>query len=350
MIDFSPSLLSIDLASLAANYNLLNKGTPAGAAVKANAYGLGIDKVAPVLAAQGCRDFFVATIDEGVHLRKLVTGDIYILNGIHAGAADMRAHNLIPVLNSVKDLEYWTSGPCAIHFDTGMNRLGLSADETKHLIEHQFLLQGRDVKLALSHFACSDELDHPLIALQCQRTDVLQKQFPQFRWSLANSSGIFRARQYLFDLTRPGYALYGGNPTPETKNPMHPVVRLDVRVLQTRDVKKGSTIGYGATHTFPEDAQTATINLGYADGFARANKGHVFWQGQPCPILGRISMDSLSIGIGHLQGPKPAAGDLIEVLGPHQGIDALAEDAGTIGYEVLTSLGMRYARHYIDAP
>ncbi len=357
----APSILSVDLSAILANYQLLQRkagGAAIAASIKANAYGLGATHVAPVLERAGCRHYFVASVSEGIALRAVTAHTIYVFGGIHAGDHDaFAAYNLIPVLNSLDDIARWKAGPCAVFFDTGMNRLGLGADETARVLAAPQLLRHLDVRVFISHFACSEDAPHPLNALQLDRfaaiRAALAAHYPNALWSLCNSSGIMHFGQVHYDMVRPGYALYGGNPTPETANPMRPVVTLQSRVLQTRHVAAGDTIGYSATHRFDEAAETATIFLGYADGVTRKlsnSAGQVYWQGQPCPILGRISMDLATIGISHLKDPKPQAGDMVEVLGPHQDIDALAGFAGTIGYEILTSLGLRYARRYIDAP
>jgi len=357
----APSILNVDLSAILGNYHLLQQKAETSAiaaSIKANAYGLGADRVAPVLDRAGCRHYFVASVDEGIKLRTVTPHSIYVFGGIHAGDHDaFTAHKLTPVLNSLNDITRYKGGPCAVFFDTGMNRLGLGADETARVLAAPALLRHLDVRAFISHFACSEDAPHPLNALQIERfagiRTALVPHYPNALWSLCNSSGIMHFGQAHYDMVRPGYALYGGNPTPEAANPMRPVVTLQSRVLQTRHVAAGDTIGYSATHRFDAPAEAATIFLGYADGVTRKlsnSAGHVYWQGQPCPILGRISMDLTTIGISHLKGPKPQAGDMVEVLGPHQDIDALAGFAGTIGYEILTSLGLRYARRYIDAP
>ena len=343
----SGSFLTIDTGAIADNYRTLRTkaGTECAGVVKANAYGLGVEAVVPALSDAGCREFFVAQAREGIAVRALAEGAIYVLGGIHTGTKDdFTRHKLIPVLNSLHDIAAW-EGPCVLHFDTGMNRLGLSAAEADMLEQHPELLSKLDVVLAMSHFACSDEKDHTMNAAQVARFENLRARFNFPRWSLANSSGIFRAPCY--DLARPGFALYGGNPTPEAPNPMKPVVRLDARILQLRDESAGETIGYGATYKFTTRRQTATLGFGYADGFHRAFAGaQVYFDGRPCPVLGRISMDLICVDVTHLP-ESPMEGGLMEVLGPHQSIDQLAHACGTIGYEVLTSLGMRYARLYI---
>jgi len=343
--------LSINLAAVAANYALLKSragGAVVGASIKANAYGLGMREVASALAGAGCVHFFVATIQEAANLRKYATGEIYVLNGIHAGPAH-GLKNVVPVLNSLEDIAQWT-GPCALHFDTGMNRLGIAEDEAAQIIRDPKMLEHLEIKLAMSHYTSSEDINAQSNKIQASKFAALKKRMAiETRWSLANSSGIFHMPDDLYDMVRPGYALYGGNPTPEKENPMQNVVTLSVPVLQVRSVKKGESIGYNGTHTFDADAETATINIGYADGFMRAfGHGQVYFDGQACPVLGRVSMDLVTIGIGHL-GRRPKPGSLIEVLGPNQSIDQLAASGGTIGYEVLTSLGGRYQRHYISA-
>jgi alanine racemase len=343
-------MLTIDLQALAANYRLLNPRVATGVSIKADAYGLGAVHIAPALEAAGCQTYFVATADEGLALRPIIKGDIYVFSGLVPERA-----GLIPVLNSLSDIENFRGGACAVFFDTGMNRLGLGADETARVIKNPALLKHCDVRLFLSHFACAEEATHPMNIAQCARIDAIKTslapQFPAAKWSMCNSSGVFHYPQVHYDLARCGYAIYGGNPTPYTLNPMRPVVQLHVPILQTRHVRAGDTIGYSATHRFEADSITATIQMGYADGFARAHQqgqAVVYWRGTPCPVVGRVSMDYVTIGIGHIQGQKPQAGDTLEVLGDSQDIDALARSANTIGYEILTSLGKRYQRRYID--
>ncbi len=355
-------VLTIDLKALAANYRqfraLAGPDVAVAGVVKADAYGLGAEQVFKALWQEGCTEFFVATPEEAFALRALEDeAQIAVLGGLWPGyAQDFLQQDIIPVLNSLEMTQRWQtlaqqknqSLPAILHFDTGMNRLGFGAQETQKILEDKTHLEGLDVQIVMSHFACADEKDHPLTAHQNERFAKIAAVFPGARKSLANSPGLFRAQDYHYDLVRPGYALYGGNPTPETDNPVRPVVRLDVPVLQIRDVKKGETIGYGAGHRFDKDTQTATLALGYADGFLRSGSGraNVFFKGQACPVLGRISMDLTSIDIGSLQ-EKPQPGDMIEILGAHQSVDDLAEAAGTIGYEVLTALGTRYRRSYV---
>jgi alanine racemase len=342
-------MLTIDLQALAANYRLLNARVATGVSIKADAYGLGAAHIASALEAAGCQTYFVATADEGLALRPIIKGDIYVFSGLVPQGA-----GLIPVLNSLADIERFKGGACAVFFDTGMNRLGLGADETARVIQNPTLLKHCNIRLFLSHFACSEDSNHPMNITQCTQIDRIKNAlapfFPSAQWSMCNSSGVFHYPQAHYDLARCGYAVYGGNPTPNAPNPMHPVVQLDVPILQIRHVRAGETIGYSATHRFEADSITATVQMGYADGFARAHQlgqTPLYWRGLPCPVLGRVSMDYVTVGLGHIQGQKPQAGDSLEVLGDAQDIDALARSANTIGYAILTSLGKRYQRRYI---
>ena len=363
-VDSAFGRLTIDLGAVAANHDIFLRMVGAtcsiAGVVKANAYGTGMGRVAAKLFEKGCQRFFVATPDEGFALRTLLPeADIAVLGGgLPQNMGAFIEARIEPVLNSLYDIALWRDAarkrdqilPAIIHLDTGMNRLGLSADEGETLIKDPGLLSGLDVKIVISHFACADEKDHPLTEHQYQRFHKFAAHFPRAQKSLANSSGIFRRSDYHYDMVRPGMATYGLNPTPEVANPMNPVVSLEARILQVRHVKAGETIGYSATHSFKGAGLTATVGLGYADGFHRAHSGKakVFWQGIACPLVGRVSMDLVTVDISHLKGQLPQAGDWFEVLGPHQTADQLADVAGTIGYEVLTNLGSRYQRLYRD--
>lgn len=356
-----PGKLTVDLGALKRNYERFSAMTNAAvaAAVKADAYGVGMGPAARALSEAGCKTFFVATPDEADMLRAQDSYiQIAVLGGVLPGMEnDFLHHTIHPVLCSLEMIERWAALAkekehpldAIIHFDTGMNRLGLGADETQYLIDHPALLDHFNVRIIMSHFACSDESGHAMNDAQAQRFAAIAKHFPKAIKSLANSSGIVRNKTWHYDMVRPGYGLYGGNPTPEMQNPMEAVVRLDIPVIQVRHVKKGESIGYGAHHVFDADTTTATIAMGYADGFLRAagGRGRVFWNGAPCPVIGRVSMDLVTIDLGALTGPLPGPGDKVEILGPHQSVDDLAHAAGTIGYEILTSLGARYARTYL---
>ena len=355
--------LSIHLGNLVENYRIMKKEalqSEVAAVVKANAYGLGVTQVVNALHKDGCTSFFVATFDEAVTVRQLVPEvQVFALNGLWTGVpSEYVRHQIIPVLNSVPDLEIWQREarkarkqlPAIIHADTGMNRLGLSVEDIGWLAEHrQEALDGLDVRYMMSHFSSADELTSPENQFQYECFEEIHALFPDIPATLANSAAVFRNSEYHFDLVRPGIGLYGSNPTPEVVNPMKPVVALNVPILQVSRIKEGESIGYNTTYYVAEDDVIATVCLGYADGMLRSlsNQGCLYWNSSPCPIRGRVSMDLITVSLSGIEGELPKAGDMMEVLGPHQDIDALAASADTISYEMLTSLGARYRRIYL---
>ncbi|MDB5492157.1 MAG: alanine racemase [Micavibrio sp.] len=348
------ALLDINLDAVADNIRLLQSRAPKAAmagVVKANAYGTGMEQVAKVHRSLGTNTFFVATLDEGIALRKVlgVGPEIGILGGLFHGAeGEYPAHDLMPVLNCLGDVERWTEGrPAILHIDTGMRRLGLDTKETERLKKDPSLVANLNTAIVMSHFACADEPGHPLTPEQFAKFNDILALFPKARKSLSNSAGIFVSADYHFDLVRPGMAVYGLNPTSGEPNPMKPVVQIKTRILQIRDALDGETVGYAASHTAKGVRRIATVALGYADGFLRSlsNRGKMFWRGQEVPIVGRVSMDLVTLDVTEVQG-QPVAGDWVEVLGAGQDADTLAAAAGTIGYEILTDLGNRYARSY----
>ena len=345
-----PAILTIDLSAVAANYDLIKQraGCAVAGVIKADAYGLGMEKVWAALENAGCPFYFVATPDEALALRHLTKKPVAVLGGVYAGAEDeFIRHNIIPVLNTPEDLERWHAAakkhhihlPAILHFDTGMNRLGFTVPPD------QIDTDGLAIKIVMSHFACADEKNHPFITQQFERFQKIAAHFPQAKKSLANSSGVFRSRDYCFDLARPGMALYGLNPTPETDNPMRPVVKLEARILQVKKIAGGETVGYGASYRAERETNVATVALGYADGFLRSlsGRGTLYYNGHACPVIGRVSMDAVTVDAGT---QTPRSGEMLEILGAHQSADDLAAAAGTIGYEILTSLGNRYRRVY----
>jgi alanine racemase len=361
----APAILTIDLAAVAENYRMLAaKAAPAECAgvVKANAYGLGVAKVAPVLRQAGCRTFFVAILDEGLQLRALLPdATIYILDGLHGGdPATFVAARLRPVLISLGEVDAWLAtvgdrpdAHAGLHLDTGMARLGLPADEIERLAADRERLARLRPTLVMSHFACADTPGHPLNREQPRRfREALEHlHLPKgVVRSLAASSGIFLGPSHAFDLARPGAALYGVAPLADQPNPMRQVVRLQARILQIRRVDAGSTVGYGATHRFGRPARLATVGVGYADGFLRAlsNRGAAYVGDRRAPIVGRVSMDLLTVDITDIPEEDTRIGALVDLIGPHNPVDAVAAEAGTIGYEILTSLGRRYQRRYLE--
>lgn len=376
MPDSYAPVLTVDIGAILTNYRLLRQTVaPAicGVAIKADAYGLGAAMIAPHLKRAGCEHFFVATVDEGIALRQFLPridqgGRIYLMNGLPPGSErDVAAHDLIPVLHSMGEIERWRGlerapapRPAGLQFDTGLNRLGLGSEEALRLIGDPHLLDGIEVGVVMSHLACADDPEHPLNRAQLARfreiTGALKlppSRHPGSRplRSLAASSSIFLGGDFHFDLARPGAALYGISPILGAPNPLKPALRLQAKILQLREVDLNMTVGYGASHQVRGPSLLATIGIGYADGIFRSlgNRGAVFVAGQRAPIVGRISMDLMTIDVGHLPRTACQPGMAVDVIGPQQSIDDLARDAGTIGYEILTNLGARFQRRYSGA-
>lgn len=356
------AIITIDLGAIRENYRRLKRqlgGKACAAVVKANGYGLGAAHVAQALMKEGCDTFFVVFLSEGVELRAALglKPTIYVLNGLAPGSeAEAVGADLRPVLNSRAQLDGWRTTaakagkrlPAAIQIDSGMSRLGMSPDEVMALDRDNAAFHGIDVTLVMSHLACADEPDNPANPLQLGSFQILRKLLPDAPASFANSSGIFLGTDYQFDLGRPGVALYGVNPTPGQPNPMLPVVKLEAKVVQTREVGLGIGVGYGYTFIAEKPTRLATISLGYADGWHRRATGAGWFNGVRLPFAGRVSMDSIILDISALPEGKLKAGDLIEMIGPHQSVDDVANYAGTIGYEILTGLGSRFHRRYVD--
>lgn len=337
-----PGRLRIDLDAVAGNWRKLNALAPSAGVVKADAYGLGMDRVAPALHRAGCAMFFVAELEEGAALRTLLPDvEIAVLSApVDGFQAAYRDYRLLPVLNHAGDLAAWPGEDAVLHIDTGMTRLGLDPADAA-------ALEGRRFRLVMSHLACADEPDHRLNVAQHRLFAELAGRFDAPA-SLANSSGIFLGPGYRFDVARPGMALYGLNPTPGLPNPMRPVVRLEARVLQVREVDRALTVGYGATAEARPGQRLATVAAGYADGYLRAAspRAGALLHGRRVPLVGRVSMDSIVLDVTGLPPGSVNPGDWAVLIGEGMDADALAEAAGTIGYEVLTSLGARYSRSY----
>ena len=360
-LDTGEATLTIDLAAIAANYRqlaALAPGAECAGVVKADAYGLGVEPVAKALLAAGCRTFFVAHLNEGVKLRQIAPeARIFVLNGLPPRASGKFVESeLLPVLGSLPEIQEWTAFchangqkfPAAVHIDTGMNRLGLGKGD---LLRARALMEGFTPALAMSHFVSAEDALAPRNRRQIDGFEQARHILPAMPASLCNSAGIFLEDAPTLDLVRPGYALYGGNPTPGNDNPMQSVVSLTANILQVREVGPGESVGYNARWTAPSWRRLATIGLGYADGFPRSSScgplgAEVHVGGHLCPIVGRISMDLSIIDITET-GPLQR-GDKVEVLGPNISIDDLGGQAGTIGYEILTSLGKRYKRIYLN--
>jgi alanine racemase len=341
--------LSIDLDAIAANWRAMDRlsgpNTQTGAVVKADGYGLGAGRVARALAHAGARRFFVACTEEGAAVRQALGGgpQISIFSGHMPGDTDMiHDLDLTPMLNSInqitRHLESLPGHPFGIQLDTGMNRLGMESGEWEAVAS--FVLDAGP-EILMSHLACADEPEHEMNAAQLAEFHAMTDGIDVPR-SLAATGGILLGPEYHFDLTRPGIGLYGGMPYEDAS----PVVALSLPVIQLRELAIGETVGYGCAWVAEAPSQIATVAGGYADGLLRSlGNRAVLWAGDvPCPIVGRVSMDAITVDVSHLeQAPRR-----LDILGPHQSVDDLAEAGDTIGYEILTGLGGRYSRRYIE--
>ena len=365
--DESQATLTIDLSAYATNWRMLAGRAGAaecGAVVKADAYGIGIEAAVPALEMAGCRSFFVAHASEGRRAQSVLRESgarVFLLNGLlpDPGALDnILVRGLIPIIGSFEEWRFWRddsrtrNAPLALHVNTGMNRLGMLAEEARAIADDP--LSKGAVILVMSHFVASEAAFDPLNDQQVAAFAPVRAAFPGVPASLANSSGIFLPSRPHYDLVRPGYSLYGGNPTPGQPNPMRSVVRLDAPIIQVRDIGAGETVGYNARWTATRPTRLATIGVGYADGLPRSASsidgrtgGEAIVAGVRCPFAGRVSMDLIVIDVTDAPVAEVRPGTLAQVLGPDIGIDDLAERAGTIGYEILTSLGRRYHRVYV---
>lgn len=358
-------VLTVDLDAIVANWRKLEKmAVPAECAgvIKANAYGCGLAPVASALAGAGCKTFFVATLNEARAARAaLPQAAIYVLDSFFQNCGDAYAKiNARPVIGDLNELAEWDvfcrrsgwEGGAGIHIDTGMNRLGLTITEAQGIIP-RINAGDHGITLVMSHLACAEALHHPQNARQLATFREIASLFSGVPASLANSSGVFLGAQFQFDLVRPGAALYGINPTPEADNPMQGVVDLKARIVQLRSIDRGETVGYGGTWTARRPTKLAIVSAGYADGYFRAggsNDGtrgaEVIVAGKRCAIAGRVSMDLIAVDITDLEKNAARRGHMATLIGEGITVDELAHHFGTIGYEVLTSLGPRYTRVY----
>lgn len=360
--DPAEARLIVDLEALAANYRCLAaaaRGAEVAPAVKADAYGLGAGPVARRLWAEGARSFFVARISEGEALRGELQGReaaIYVLDGCPAGAAvRLRAHGLVPVLNSLAQVDAWNACAraedatlaAALHFDTGINRLGLRPEEVEALAAAPDRLDRLEVELVVSHLACGSEPEHPMNPRQAASFRRLAALFPSARRSLANSAGVFLGEDYLFQMVRPGISLYGGGPFGRRDRRIKPVARLEAPILQVRRIAPGESVGYGATFVAERPMRAAILAAGYADGVLRSEspRAYAWIEGRPCPFLGRVSMDLIAVDVTEAEAARP--GMMVELLGPSAHVDDTAAAGGTIAYELLVRIGARARRTWI---
>jgi len=363
--DFEPARLTVRLGAVAANFQTAQRlAGPAvvAAVVKADAYGTGFAPVAKTLAATGCEDFFVARLQEGIDLRPLAPkARIFVLDGAQPDMVPaLVSYRLTPVLNSTAEIAAWSAAAretrmqldAAIHFDTGMNRLGLQSGELATLAaEHARRLDGLRVVLWMSHLSCSDDPGARMNRTQLDRFRTALAMLPPAPASLSASGGIMLGKDYLFDMVRPGLALYGGNPQPSQANPFKVVVRLTAPILQLRRAAKGETVGYGATYKTKRPSLLAVAGLGYADGVLRAlsNRGAVAVNGARAPVVGRVSMDLVTFDVTDVPGSL-SVGTEAEVIGDTTSLEEVAAAADTISYELLTLLSHRAVHHYEVAP
>ena len=359
----SGGILTIDLEAIRANYRLLaSRVTPAecGAVIKGDAYGCGLDQVTQTLTRAGCRTFFVAQIAEARRVRALArNANIFVLNGFAPGSGPaVMELNVRPVINSLVELAEWDQfraeskweGGAALHVDTGMNRLGVTIEEAA-AVAARARNQSQGIVLLMSHLACADKPEHPLNDQQIRHFREIRALFRGTSSSLANSSGIFLDPSTYCDVARPGVALFGGNPTPGKPNPMRPVVELKARILQIRNLARGATVGYEAAWTAKRDSRIAVVAAGYADGISRLaaltdgkNPRELLISEQRCRIIGRISMDLLALDVTDLPVSAVQRDQLATIIGEGLTLDQVAEQTGTIPYEILTSLGRRFHR------
>lgn len=360
-------LLTIDLGALRANYRTLRDeaaGAECAAVIKANAYGTGTEQAVRALSKEGCETFFTATFSEAEVIRA-ISGDatIYVLDGYFTGSGPQFAQKAIrPVLSSMEEIQDWAAFctehgkplPAALQFDTGMNRLGMPHNEVEQLGRAPEVLASFNPALVMSHLACADEPDHALNQAQLTTFEAFRAMLPPCPASFANSAGIFLGARYHFDLVRPGFSLYGGKAV-EGGKPLRSVVRLDARIAQLHDAQPGASVGYGAAQTLGRPTRIATLSIGYADGLLRclgARDGHpgftAFIGEHAAPVLGRVSMDLVTLDVSDVPQGLATRGAWAEIIGPHVSVDELAEQAGTIGYEMLTSLSSRAQRIYTN--
>ncbi|WP_259780195.1 alanine racemase [Aestuariispira ectoiniformans] len=356
----APGLLTIDLDAIAENYRILctraAHGRCAGV-VKANGYGLGLEPVIKALWSAGCRTFFTAHLDEAIAARShLPEAEIGVLNGLITGDEDIyRGHNLLPTLNDLGQLHRWADYcrgagqplPASLHIDTGMARLGLPQKELEQLYADLSPLEAMDLRYIMSHMACADMPEEPMNQDQRDRFAEALKKLPKATAMLANSSATFLGKDWHFDMLRPGVALFGGAPNEDGPNPMKQVVRLQTKILQIQEIDAPQTVGYGAAFKATGPRRIATLAVGYADGFLRSLscRGTAYYGDQALPLVGRVSMDLTAVDV--TDAPTAQVGEMVDLIGPNHDINALAREAGTIPYEILTSLGQRYKRHYV---
>ena len=355
--------LEIDLKSICYNFKTIKKKVSknciVAATVKANAYGLGVKQVSKSLIKHKCKDFFVATLMEGIELRSYNKSvHIYILNGLDPGKCSIyKKHKLTPVLNSIKQIEEYEiyqskikkSMNAIIHFDTGMSRLGLDEDETKKLVDNKNnILKKTNIKYIMSHLACGDDPKNKKNNEQLKMFRKISKSFKNIKMTLANSAGVLLGKNYHFDMVRPGISIYGGNAQKNEKNTYKHVIKLTAKLIQIRQIKKGSTVGYGATYKAKQKMIIGSISVGYADGLSRlfSNNMKCYYKKKKINLIGRVSMDLVTLDLSKFHLEDIQINNQIEIINDQNNINQICMNIGTIPYEILTGLGHRYSRKY----
>ena len=380
------SVITIDGGAIVENWRYLDglsgPRTETAGVVKADAYGLGATRIAPQLAAAGCRTFFVMSLEEAISLRSALSGSghddrrIFVLGGCHAGQErEFITSRIMPVLNSLEQLDRWRTACAgagqadslpgsALHVDTGMTRLGLDPGETAWLLRRveqgHAPLAGANIQLLMSHLTAGEDLLDDASDRQLASFEHLRTIIPDVPTSLANSGGTLRGSGFHMALTRPGIALYGLHPAGlgtagdqvAQAASLRPAVTWQARILQRREAPAGDRVGYNGTHRLTRDSRILTLGVGYADGYPRGlgDRATAIIAGMPAPVIGRVSMDSITVDVTDLDADRTAAATHALILGDGYTLARMAADAGTIGYEILTQLGRRPARHYVDAP
>lgn len=360
-----PLALVIDLGAVVQNYrqicSSLKKGAMCAAVLKANAYGMGVKEVAPLLYQEGCRHFFVAHLSEAIELKCFVEEDssIYVLNGLRQGDEEVYfRYTLIPVLSDLDQVQAWNvfsrkKNQClkaALHFDTGMTRTGILQKEIKNLELSN--LSHTEIVCVMSHLACTYQPSHPMNEAQRLTFDTLRQQFPFALASLANSGGLFLGPKYHYQMTRAGLALTGcPSLLCQGNKQLKPALKAYAQILQIHEISRGDSVGYDVAFIASRASRIATLGVGYADGYLRSlsNQGEVFFEGRKLPVVGRVSMDLLTIDITDIPSDEIRVGDWVELFGDHISIHTLAEKAGTISWEFMTRLGPRFERFYLNA-
>jgi alanine racemase len=359
------TLITIDLDALTANFRYCrDRIAPASCAavVKADAYGLGLARIAPALFSAGCRQFFTATHGEGVALRGLLPdAEIYVFEGVTAQSSDAFCrHGLAPVLITPGQCAEWAARarrdgralPAVLDIDTGMTRLGFGRRDLQQLLEHGADLEWLDIRYVMTHLACADERGSFRVGEQLKRFDELRRLLPPAPTSIGNSAGSLLGAESSGDMARLGIALFGGNPYLDKQHAAKPVLRIQSRILQLREITEPTPVGYGATWTAPPGSRIATVGTGYADGYpwSLGNRGVAAVGGRRVPVVGRVSMDLITLDVTGLPDERVQPGCLVDLIGPDVSLEEVAERAGTINYEILTRLSQRARRVFIGGP